>query len=256
MTAGDNPAGVGAVGTVGVIGAGVIGSGIAQAVAVAGGAVVCVDTSAAARERARRQLVEGRFGLRAAVERGKLAAADVDRVATRIAWESELSAVAGATVVIEAVPEDLALKVRVFRELDRAAAASAVLATNSSGFPVGALAATTDRPTRVLGWHWSSPAQIMRFAEIVVTEHTDPDAVETVTRLAHGLGKNPIIVRDAPMAWGYVANRVYWAAVAEARRIVAEGVSTERDVDQLLVDCFRWPVGPFTMIQGATAGWT
>lgn len=256
MTAGDNPAGVGAVGTVGVIGAGVIGSGIAQAVAVAGGAVVCVDTSAAARERARRQLVEGRFGLRAAVERGKLAAADVDRVATRIAWESELSAVAGATVVIEAVPEDLALKVRVFRELDRAAAASAVLATNSSGFPVGALAATTDRPTRVLGWHWSSPAQIMRFAEIVVTEHTDPDAVETVTRLAHGLGKNPIIVRDAPMAWGYVANRVYWAAVAEARRIVAEGVSTERDVDQLLVDYFRWPVGPFTMIQGATAGWT
>jgi 3-hydroxybutyryl-CoA dehydrogenase/3-hydroxyacyl-CoA dehydrogenase len=95
----------------------------------------------------------------------------------------------------------------------------------------------------------------MRFAEVVVTPRTDEATVRTVTALARDLGKNPVVVRDRPDAWGYVANRVYWAAVAEARKIVDEGVSSEQDVDQLLTDCFRWPVGPFTMIRGATEGW-
>ncbi|HVU72869.1 MAG TPA: 3-hydroxyacyl-CoA dehydrogenase family protein [Mycobacteriales bacterium] len=241
---------------VGVLGAGVMGSGIAQCAAVGGCEVVCVDSSAAALERAARELVDGRFGLASAARRGKLAADEVDAVRERIAWHDELAALAVADLVIEAVPEDLPLKVRVFRDLDRVARAGAVLATNSSGFPVGALAAATDRPEQVVGWHWSSPAQVMPFAEVVVGPQTAPATVDTVTALARALGKNPIVVRDQPNAWGYVANRIYFAAIAEAEAVVRDGVSTPEDVDRLMVDCFRWPVGPFTMMRGATEGWT
>jgi 3-hydroxybutyryl-CoA dehydrogenase/3-hydroxyacyl-CoA dehydrogenase len=233
-----------------------MGTGIAQVAAASGCAVACVDTNSDALARAKAELIDGRFGLRAAVGRGALTAAGLDEAVDRVSWNRDLTALADVDLVIEAVPEDLALKIRIFRELDRATAPATILATNSSGFPVAALAAATDRPERVLGWHWSSPAQVMRFAEIVVTGQTAAGTVETVTALARALHKNPIVVQDQPQAWGYVANRVYWAAVAEARRIVDEGVSTPEDVDQLLVDCFRWPVGPFTMLQGATEGWS
>ena len=137
------------------------------------------------------------------------------------------------------------LKLRVFRDLDRLAPAGAILASNSSGFPIAALAGATDRGECVLGWHWASPPVIMRFAEIVVTPATDPAAVARVEAVARACGKQPVVVKDAPMAWGYVANRVYFAMLREAQRVVDEGVATPEQVNQLMVDCYRWPVGPF-----------
>lgn len=241
---------------VGVVGAGVMGAGIAQVLAVGGHDVVCVDRDAGVLTRAAEQLVEGRFGLRSAAARGKVDLAELEPIAARVTWSADIEALRTAALIIEAVPEDLALKISVFRSLDRIVDPVGILATNSSGLPVAALAAATDRAPLVLGWHWASPAQVMRFAEIVVTPVTDEATTTTVVELARSLGKHPVVVKDHPLAWGYVANRVYFAAAAEARKVVNEGICTPSEVDQLMTDCFRWPVGPFGMAAGATEGWT
>jgi 3-hydroxybutyryl-CoA dehydrogenase len=95
----------------------------------------------------------------------------------------------------------------------------------------------------------------MRMAEIVRGPETDDGTVDLVVRLATAAGKNPVVVQDTTRAWGYVANRVYAAMVREAQVVVAEGIATREQVDQLMTDCFRWPSGPFGMARGATSGW-
>ena len=238
-----------------VMGAGVMGAGIAQVMAIAGHAVVGYDVSGDVLATARQEVADGRFGIRGAVERGKLTAEDAEAALARITFTDELDAVADADVVIEAVPERLDLKVEVFRDLDRRCTASTILASNSSGFPIQALAAATDRPDRVVGWHWASPAPVMKLAEIVRAPTTSDETIEVVTRLATEAGKNPVVVKDTAMAWGYVANRVYSAMIREALRVVEEGIADHGQIDQLMVDCFRWPTGPFGMARGAGSGW-
>jgi 3-hydroxyacyl-CoA dehydrogenase len=95
----------------------------------------------------------------------------------------------------------------------------------------------------------------MLLAEIVVTRDTSDDTTSTVRDVAARCGKNPVVVKDTPMAWGFVTNRVYFAMIAEARKVVDEGIASADDVDQLMMDCFRWPTGPFGMVKGATEGW-
>ena len=238
-----------------VVGAGVMGAGIAQVLAIAGYPVVCHDISDDVLQAARQVVDTGRFGVRSAVERGKLSGEDAEAALGRIDFTADAAAVHDAAVVIEAIPERLDLKIGLFRDLDRNCAPDTILASNSSGFPIAALAAATDRPDRVVGWHWASPAPVMRFAEIVRGPATSQETVDLVVDLAARAGKNPVVVRDSPMAWGYVANRIYAAMTREANRVVDEGVATREEIDQLMVDCFRWPAGPFGMVRGATSGW-
>lgn len=241
---------------VGVLGAGVMGSGIAQVTATAGYETVCYDVDAGALERGREHVTGGRYGLDRGVERGKLTRADADATLERLTFTDSFDAAAATDLVIEAVPERLELKVRVFRDLDRAAGAGTILASNTSGFPITALAAATDRADRVVGWHWASPPVVMRLAEIVVTRETSDETVAAVREVADRCAKHPIAVKDTAMAWGFVTNRVYFAMIAEAQKVVAEGIATADEVDQLMTDCFRWPTGPFGMVQGATEGWS
>ena len=239
-----------------VMGAGVMGAGIAQVMAIAGHDVVGYDISAEVLATAREGVDTGRFGVRGAVERGKLTEADADAALARITFTDDLDAVTDADVVIEAVPERLDLKVEVFRDLDRRCTATTILASNSSGFPIQALAAATERPDRVIGWHWASPAPVMKLAEIVRAPKTSDETVATIERLAAAAGKNPVVVKDTAMAWGYVANRVYGAMIREAQRVVEEGIADRAQIDQLMTDCFRWPAGPFGMVRGAGSGWS
>lgn len=241
--------------TIGVIGAGVMGGGIAQCTALAGYETVCTDIAEKALDDARRDAETGRFGLAGAVARGKLSVEGAAVARSRITWTRELEEAARCDLVIECVPERLDLKLRVFRDLDRLAPAGAILASNTSGFPIAAMAGATQRPQQVIGWHWASPAFVMRFAEIVVTADTAAPVRERVCEVATRCGKHPVVVKDQPMAWGFVANRVYGAMLREAARVVEEGVATHEQVNQLMVDCFRWPVGPFAMVKGAGSGW-
>ena len=241
---------------IGVLGAGVMGAGIAQVMAVAGHEVACYDISAEALSKGRVGVDTGRFGVRGAVERGKLTSDAADAALARLTFTDDLDLAAGADVVIEAVPERFDLKVQVFRDLDRRSPPKTLLVSNSSGFPIGALSAATDRPDKVVGWHWASPAPVMKLAEIVRARDTSEETVQTVVRLAANAGKNPVVVKDVSRSWGYVANRVYFAMIREAEQVVREGVASEQEVDQLMVDCFRWPTGPFAMTKGAGSGWS
>ena len=233
-----------------------MGGGIAQVCATAGFDVVVYDIDPAALAAGYEHATTGRYGLDSGVERGKLTREDADSAAARMTFSDEFAAAAHADLVIEAVPERLDLKIRVFRDLDAAAPEATILCSNSSGFPIQALSAATNRADRVVGWHWASPAPVMKFAEIVRTRATSDETVETVRGAAQQCGKHPVVVHDTAMAWGYVANRVYFAMVAEAQKVVNEGVATQDEVDQLMMDCYRWPAGPFGMVKGATSGWT
>ena len=240
---------------IGVLGAGVMGSGIAQVTATGGYETVCYDIDEGALTAAREHVTTGRYGLDRGVERGKLSRDDADAALARLTFTNALEDAAATDLVIEAIPERLELKVRVFRDLDRMAKPETILASNTSGFPIAALAAATDRADRVIGWHWASPPVVMRLAEIVVTRETSDETVSAVRDVAAHCDKNPVVVKDTPMAWGFVTNRVYFAMIAEARKVVDEGIAAPDDVDQLMMDCFRWPTGPFGMVKGATEGW-
>ena len=237
-------------------GAGVMGSGIAQVLAVAGHEVVCTDLAEGLLDTAREAVETGRFGVRSAVERGKLTTDQADQALQRLTFTTDTDALADRYLVIEAIPELLDLKVRFWRELDAIADRGTIFASNSSGFPVVAMAAATDRPDRFVGWHWASPAPVMRLAEIVRARGTSDETVEAVVAMAEGAGKNPVVVGDTDTRWGYVTNRVYFAMIREAMAVVDEGIAERDQVDQLMVDCFRWPAGPFGMTRGATSGWS
>ena len=236
-------------------GAGVMGSGIAQVLAVAGHEVVCTDLAEGSLDTAREAVETGRFGVRSAVERGKLTTYQADRALQRLTFTTDTDALTDRYLVIEAIPEILDLKVRFWRELDAIADRETIFASNSSGFPVVAMAAATDRPDRFVGWHWASPAPVMRLAEIVRARGTSDETVDAVVAMAEGAGKNPVVVGDTDTRWGYVTNRVYFAMIREAMAVVDEGIAERDQVDQLMVDCFRWPAGPFGMTRGATSGW-
>lgn len=242
--------------SVGVVGSGVMGSGIAQTLAIASFRVVCTDRDRSALGQARERIRSGRHGLDRAVRRGILSATQAGDTMERLEFTTELGHVASCDVVIEAIPEDLGAKVDLFRELDKQAPATTILCSNSSGLPIAALAAATGRRDRVLGWHWASPAPVMALAEIVRTEWTSDHVVDAICDMARHAGKNPVVVNDTAMAWGYVANRVYAAMFREAQQVVREGVATEEQVDALLVDCYRWPTGPFAVARRAVEGWT
>lgn len=240
---------------VGVIGAGVMGSGIAQVVALAGCETRCFDISSEALREAHEAVRSGRYGLDGSVERGKCTRDQADAALARLAFTDDLATACDVDLVIECVPERLDLKIRTFRDLDRFAPETAILASNTSGFSIAGIAAATDRPARVLGWHWASPPVISKFAEVIRTRETEDTVVEAVRELATRCDKNPVVIQDTAMHWGFVANRVYSAMIREAARCVDEGIASHAEVDQLMVDCFRWPVGPFGMTKGATTGW-
>ena len=233
-----------------------MGSGIAQVMSIAGHEVVCRDLNMEVVNVARTAVDSGRFGVRGAVERGKLSNEQAEAALNRLTFTTDLETAVNADVIIEAIPEDLALKIRFWRELDSMAPSHTIFASNSSGFSIAALGAATDRPDRMVGWHWASPAPVMKLAEIVRGPLTSSDTVDTVVRLAAAAGKNPVVVNDTDSSWGYVTNRVYFAMVREANRVVSEGIADRSQVDQLMMDCFRWPSGPFGMVSGATSGWS
>lgn len=241
--------------TIGVIGSGVMGSGIAQVMAIAGHPVVAFDIDPDVVAAAADLVASGRFGIQGAVARGKLTEAEAEAALDRIDFTTDRDAAAAVDVILEAVPERLDLKIQLFRDLDRECPEHTILASNSSGYPVQALAVATDRPDRVIGWHWASPPPVMKLAEIVRAPQTSDETTEIICRLAAAAGKNPVVIQDSAMNWGYVTNRVYGAMIREANAVVAEGVASRAEIDQLMVDCFRWPSGPYGMVSGATSGW-
>ncbi|HSP56409.1 MAG TPA: 3-hydroxyacyl-CoA dehydrogenase family protein [Dehalococcoidia bacterium] len=243
--------------TVGVIGGGVMGSGIAQALAVGGCRVIVRDLNEDLLEKSRHTITEGRYGLERGVERGKTSREEADAALGRLAWTTSVGDLKNVDLVIEAVPEDLELKKKVFLELDGTISPEAVFATNTSGLAIADLnkAVSGGRRSKFIGMHWFSPAPVMKLVEIIHAPETAEDTIQALESLCQRSGKVSIRVKDAPGRYGFVANRIYFAAVREAQKVLEEGIASVEDINKAMVYGFNWPVGPLAMIEGATKGW-
>jgi len=240
---------------VGVMGGGVMGGGIAQTFVANGFRTIVRDLNDDLIEKTRQTMIDGRFGLKGAVERGKMTQSDYDATVERLSFTREVGDLRDCDLIVEAVPENLDLKKSVFSELDRIIKSEAVFATNTSGFAISDLNKAVARRDRFIGFHWFSPAFIMKIIEVVYAPETSQETLDTMLELTRRLGKTPIRVKDAPGKYGFVANRIYFAMVAEARKVLEEGVASDEDINAAMRLGFNWPAGPLEMVAGARKGW-
>lgn len=227
---------------VAVVGAGTMGHGIAQVAAVAGHRVTLFDADAGQASRAIDRIAAT---LDKGVRLGKVDASVKDAALGRISGSSALEAgIAGAAIVIEAVPEEISLKRSLFREIARIASASSLLATNTSSLSVTEIAGGLPCPERFLGLHFFNPVHIMRLVEVVRGKHTSGAALDQAKAFVRGLGKEAIVVADSP---GFASSRLGIALGLEAIRMVEAGVASPEDIDKAMVLGYRHPMGPLRL---------
>jgi 3-hydroxybutyryl-CoA dehydrogenase len=224
--------------TVCVVGAGQMGSGIAQVAAVAGYEVTLVDVAPAQLEKARSGIESSLAKL---VEKERVMAADAEAALGRIATASEP---APADLAIEAATEDVDLKLRIFRDLDSAAGDGAVLASNTSSIPITRLAAVTSRPERVVGMHFMNPVPLMPLVELIRGLETSDEAAAAVRAAAERMGKTVAESRDYP---GFIANRILLPMINEAVYCLMEGVGDRESIDTVMRLGMRHPLGPLQL---------
>ena len=225
-----------------VIGAGTMGHGIAHVAAIAGATVQLYDAvagaAAAGIEKIAKNLGKG-------VELGKISAADREAALGRIRAFDELAAACtGADCVIEAVPERIELKREIFRAVDQAAPAHALLATNTSSLPIAEIAASVRAPGRLVGMHFFNPVHVMKLVEVVRHASSDPESIATAVALAERFGKTPITVSDAP---GFASSRLGLVIGLEAMRMVEQGVASAADIDTAMKLGYGHPMGPLEL---------
>jgi 3-hydroxyacyl-CoA dehydrogenase len=246
-----------AIKTVGIVGGGVMGSGIGQSLAVGGVNVIIRDMNDEFIAKSKATIVDGRYGLNRGVERGKTTQAEADAALSRLSWTTDVKDFANVDLVIEAVPEDLELKKKVWAELDGIVKADAVFATNTSGLSIQDLnkAVSDARRPKFLGMHFFSPVPVMKLVEIIIGPETGEEAIGAIEEVCSRMGKATVRANDAPGKYGFIANRIYFAAVREAQAVLKEEIATAEDINKAMVMGFNWPVGPLAMIEGATKGW-
>ena len=225
-----------------VLGAGVMGHGIAQVAARAGHRVTLHDPDAAAADRG---LARIRANLDKGVSLGKVSEEDRTAALDRIALApSQAAACAEADLVVEAAPERMELKRSLFRDVEAAARPSALLATNTSSLSIDAIAEVLAEPGRFLGLHFFNPVHLMALVEVVRGSRTDEATLDAGVAFARGLGKEPIVVRDAP---GFASSRLGVALGLEAMRMVEEGVAEPAAIDTAMELGYRHPMGPLRL---------
>ncbi|RJT83170.1 3-hydroxyacyl-CoA dehydrogenase family protein [Arthrobacter cheniae] len=222
---------------VGVLGGGRMGAGIAHAFCLAGSDVVVVERDETAADAG---MVRVTQALARSVERGTTAE-DIAALAARVSVSTDYAAFAPCALVIEAVPEDLALKRQALRAVEDVLAADAWLATNTSSLSVDALADALQRPERFCGLHFFNPVPASTLIEVVLGAQTSPDLEAATRTWVAVLGKTPVVVRDTP---GFASSRLGVAIALEAMRMLEEGVATAEDIDAAMVLGYRHPVGP------------
>jgi 3-hydroxybutyryl-CoA dehydrogenase len=227
--------------TIGIVGAGQMGRGISQVCATAGYQVLLVDV---AEPWLMKALAKIRGGLERAVERGSLTDHQAGAVLALIHPMVQLDRLRDAQLVIEAIPEDLALKQELFTELNRVCQPQTVLASNTSSISITRLGAASGRPHRVVGLHFMNPAPVMRLVEVVRGLETSEQTLHLAMDLAKRLGKTPVVARDVP---GFIVNRVLIPMINEAISALEEGVASAEDIDLAMTTGANHPVGPLAL---------
>ena len=227
--------------TIGVIGAGTMGNGIAQACASSGFAVVMIDIDAAA---VARGLATVASSLDRLVKKDKLAADQRDAALARISTSTDYAALLPAQLVIEAATENEGLKRKILAQLDALLPAETLVATNTSSISITQLAASTQRPERFIGMHFFNPVPMMALVEIIRGLQTSDATHDAVRDMALRLGKTPITVKNAP---GFVVNRILIPMINEAFFVLAEGLATAEDIDAGMKLGCNQPIGPLAL---------
>ena len=231
-----------AIKNVGVIGCGLMGSGIVQVAAQAGCQVLFVEASNDLVNRGLDRLRQTMEGL---VAKGKLDAGAKTETLGRIAGTPRLEDLKGCDLVVEAMTENQALKNETFAKLDRICAPHALLATNTSSCNVTALAAATTRPRQVLGLHFFNPVPLMKLVEVVSTILVDPAAITAATEWVRAVGKVPVQTKDST---AFIVNRLLVPYLLDAIRAYEGGLATLEDIDQAMKLGCGYPMGPFTLL--------
>ncbi|MDA1081973.1 MAG: 3-hydroxybutyryl-CoA dehydrogenase [Gemmatimonadetes bacterium] len=227
--------------TIAVIGAGQMGNGIAHVSAQAGLPVTLVDVSSDALARGKATIEKN---LERQVKKGAIDAVARDAALALIGTDTDLGAVSGATVVIEAATEARDLKFKIFSDLDRLAPAGALLATNTSSISITEIAAQTKRPENVIGMHFMNPVPMMKLVEVIRGLATSDETCARTVALATSLGKTPVEANDYP---GFIANRILMPMINEAVYCVMEGVAAPAAVDEVMKLGMNHPMGPLAL---------
>jgi 3-hydroxybutyryl-CoA dehydrogenase len=251
--------------TIGVLGGGVMGSGISQTAILAGYNVICRDLTDEIIANTKDVIVNSRFGLKAGIERGKHTQEQVDQALARLTLTTKIEDLKDVDFLIEAIGggpsgelENKDLKLKVFAELEEIVKKDAIFASNTSRFTIADLASATKRKDKFIGMHFFSPANIMRLVEVIYTADVSPEVIDLTIELGKKLGKVPIKVKDIPGDTGFVGNRVMGAARREAMKIIEEGIATGDDINTVMTLGFNWPAGPApssTRVPNARTGW-
>jgi 3-hydroxybutyryl-CoA dehydrogenase len=227
--------------TVGVLGAGTMGNGIAHVFAKSGYNVILRDVEQRFLDRAIETIAKN---LDREIKKGKVAESDRIAILSRLLPVTDMAAIARADFVVEAVPEKLEIKRAVLTEADRILRPEVILASNTSSISITTLAALTSRPDRFVGMHFMNPVPVMVLVEVIRALQTNDATFEATMQLAEKLGKKPVAVNDAP---GFVSNRVLMPLINEAAYAVMEGVATVEAVDAVMKMGMNHPMGPLEL---------
>jgi 3-hydroxybutyryl-CoA dehydrogenase len=226
---------------VAVLGAGTMGSGIAQVFAASGIDVLMTDISEAALQRGLATVAKS---LDRMIARQKATAGDKEAILGRIRTATRLEDVAACDLVVEAATERVDLKLKLFADLDRIAQPSAILASNTSSISLTRIAGSTKRPAQVIGMHFFNPVPVMQLVEVIRALQTSDATYETVRALAQKIGKTPVEIRNSP---GFVANRILLPMLNEAVFCLHEGLASAEDIDTVMKLGMAHPLGPLAL---------
>lgn len=228
--------------TVGVVGAGSMGSGIANLAASSGFNVILRDVEERFLESGLSRI--NKF-MSKSVEKGKITELEKAEIIARIRTTTEIEDLKDADIVIEAIIEDIDAKKSVFAELDRIVPEGTILATNTSSMSITEIANATNRPDRVAGMHFFNPAQLMKLVEVVRGFNTSDETEEELRGFSKSLRKEPVVVnKDTP---GFIVNRIMIPQFIEAIKILEEGIASAEDIDKAVTLGLNYPMGPFTL---------
>ena len=226
---------------VGVVGCGFMGSGIAQVCAQSGYDVVVTDIS---EEVLNKGVATIEYYLNRGVQKGRISPGDKDLILSRIKGSIGLRDLGDRDLVIEAIPEDMAVKTKVFEELDSICRPDTILCTNTSCLSVTELARATNRPDRVIGTHFLSPVPPSKLLEIVKADTTSENTLTAVTEFGHSLGKEILVAKDTP---GFIFNYLLLALTGAAVRLLENGIATAEDIDKSMTLGLGHPIGPLAL---------
>jgi 3-hydroxybutyryl-CoA dehydrogenase len=226
---------------IGIIGFGVMGSGITQVCAQCGYSVLVHDVS---NELINKGMASINSFLSKSVEKGKMTQADKDATMSRIKGTTKMDELAHCDLVIEAVVENIELKRKIFKELDKICRPDTILATNTSCLSISDIAAATSRPDKVLGLHFFNPVPLMKLLELVKTIFTTEETVQTCKAFGASIGKNVVIAKDIA---GFIGNRLSIPFTLNAIRMLESGVASREDIDAVMMLGFNHPLGPLAL---------